>query len=118
MNIYTDGSVLISHGGTEMGQGLHTKMIQIASEVLGIDVSLIHISEASTEIVPNTIPTAGSTSTDTNGMAVLKACNEINKRLKSYRQNGRTWKDAVLAAYCDQVSLSATGSNSWSLSSI
>ena len=109
VNVYTDGSVLLSHGGTEMGQGLHTKMTQIASEVLGIDLSFIHISEASTDKVPNTMPTAGSTSTDLNGMAVYNACVEINKRLEPYRKDRKTWEEVVLAAYHDQISLSATG---------
>lgn len=109
VNVYTDGSVLLTHGGTEMGQGLHTKMIQIASEALDIDISKIHISEASTDKVPNTTATAGSVSTDINGMAVHNACMEIKRRLAPYRANGRTWEEAVLAAYFDQVSLSATG---------
>lgn len=71
VNIYTDGSVLISHAGTEMGQGLHTKMIQIASRVFEIDPSKIHISETATDKVPNTSPTAASASSDLNGMAVM-----------------------------------------------
>ncbi|KAG0722910.1 Xanthine dehydrogenase/oxidase [Chionoecetes opilio] len=71
--VYTDGSVLLSHGGTEMGQGLHTKMIQVASRALGIPADLIHISETATDKVPNTSPTAASASSDLNGMAVLSA---------------------------------------------
>ena len=65
-----DGSVLIAHGGTEMGQGLHTKMIQVASRTLKIPYEKIHISETSTTTVPNTSPTAASYSSDLNGMAV------------------------------------------------
>lgn len=60
VHIYTDGSVLITHGGIEVGQGLHTKMIQVASRVLNIPVETIHISETSTDKVPNAVPTAGS----------------------------------------------------------
>lgn len=71
VHIYTDGSVLISHGGTEMGQGIHTKMLQVASKALGIDISKIHIIETGTDKVPNTSPTAASTGSDLNGMAVL-----------------------------------------------
>ena len=70
MHIYTDGTVLITHGGTEMGQGLHTKMIQVASRTLRISPEKIHISETSTNTVPNTSPTAASTGSDLNGMAV------------------------------------------------
>ena len=71
VNIYTDGSVLIHHGGIEMGQGIHTKMLQIASRVLGIDVKKIHIIETGTDTVPNAPPTAASTGSDLNGMAVM-----------------------------------------------
>ena len=70
VHIYTDGTVLIAHGGTEMGQGLHTKMIQVASLTLRIPPEKIHISETSTNTVPNTSPTAASTGSDLNGMAV------------------------------------------------
>ncbi|CAH0714490.1 unnamed protein product, partial [Brenthis ino] len=109
--IYTDGSVLLSHGGTEMGQGLHTKMIQVASRALGIDISKIHITETATDKVPNTSATAASAGSDLNGMAVLEACQKLMKRLQPYKDknpNGK-WEDWVLAAYLDRVSLSATG---------
>ena len=92
-----------------MGQGLHIKMIQIASDALRIDPSKIHITETATDKVPNTSPTAASASSDINGMALYYACNELAKRLKPYRQDGKTWEDAVNAAYLNQVSLSATG---------
>lgn len=71
VHVYKDGSVLLTHGGTEMGQGLHTKMIQVASRVLGVPVEDIFISETSTDKVPNTSPTAASVGSDINGMAVL-----------------------------------------------
>uniref|UniRef100_A0A6I8PKZ2 Xanthine dehydrogenase/oxidase n=1 Tax=Ornithorhynchus anatinus TaxID=9258 RepID=A0A6I8PKZ2_ORNAN len=70
VHVYTDGSVLLTHGGIEMGQGLHTKMIQVASRVLGIPISKIYISETSTNTVPNTSATSASLGTDLNGMAV------------------------------------------------
>ena len=73
VHIYTDGSVLIAHGGVEMGQGLHTKMIQVASRALRLPQELIHISETNTQTVPNTSPTAASASSDLNGMAI-KVC--------------------------------------------
>lgn len=109
--VYTDGSVLLSHGGTEMGQGLHTKMIQIVSRALGIDISKIHISETATDKVPNTSATAASAGSDLNGMAVLEACQTLTKRLQPYKDkipNGK-WEDWVSAAYVDRVSLAATG---------
>ena len=71
VHVYVDGSVLVAHGGTEMGQGLHTKMIQVASRVLKVPTSLIHISETSTATVPNTSPTAASSSSDLYGMAIV-----------------------------------------------
>ena len=59
VHIYTDGTVLISHGGTEMGQGLHTKMIQVAAQCFGIPHEDVHIAETSTNAVANSSPTAG-----------------------------------------------------------
>eukprot|EP00040_Diaphanoeca_grandis_P018555 m.97622 g.97622 ORF g.97622 m.97622 type:complete len:1296 (+) comp26995_c0_seq1:59-3946(+) len=111
INIYTDGSVLLTHGGTEMGQGLHTKMIQVCARALDIPVDVIHITETSTNTVPNTSPTAASASSDLNGMAVVVACNTINERLKPLRaaNPGATWKELVNSAYFGQISLSATG---------
>ncbi|XP_078504361.1 xanthine dehydrogenase/oxidase-like [Lissotriton helveticus] len=111
VHVYTDGSVLLTHGGTEMGQGLHTKMVQVASRVLGIPTNKVHISETSTVTVPNTSPTAASLSSDLNGMAVQNACQTILQRLEPYKASipEGSWDEWVLAAYMDQVSLSATG---------
>ncbi|XP_028998370.1 xanthine dehydrogenase/oxidase [Betta splendens] len=111
VHIYTDGSVLLTHGGTEMGQGLHTKMVQIASRVLGIPSSKIHISETNTNTVPNTSPTAASASSDLNGAAVQNACQILVKRLEPYKASNPkgSWEDWVNAAYFDRVSLSANG---------
>ncbi|KAK6183872.1 hypothetical protein SNE40_006452 [Patella caerulea] len=110
VNVYTDGSVLLTHGGIEMGQGLYTKMIQVASAVLGIPMDKIHTSDSSSNIVPNTSPTAASTGSDLNGMAVKIACEKISKRLEPYKnEKGSTWNDWVLKAYNDRVGLSATG---------
>ncbi|KAM9177432.1 xanthine dehydrogenase/oxidase-like [Dugong dugon] len=111
VHVYTDGSVLVTHGGMEMGQGLHTKMVQVASKALKIPTSKIYISETSTNTVPNTSPTAASVSSDINGQAVYEACQTILKRLEPFkRQNpSGSWEDWVIAAYQDAVSLSATG---------
>ncbi|KAM6220493.1 xanthine dehydrogenase/oxidase [Rhynchocyon petersi] len=111
VHVYTDGSVLLTHGGTEMGQGLHTKMVQVASKVLKIPTSKIYISETSTNTVPNTSPTAASVSTDINGEAVSKACKTILERLEPFKKqkpNG-SWEEWVNTAYENAVSLSATG---------
>jgi xanthine dehydrogenase/oxidase len=81
VHVYKDGSVLLTHGGTEMGQGLHTKMLQVASRALNIPVELIFISETSTDKVPNTSPTAASAGSDLNGMAVLVRCYSYSKKM-------------------------------------
>jgi xanthine dehydrogenase/oxidase len=86
INIYHDGSVLLTHGGTEMGQGLHTKMIQVCARALGIAVEKVHVTETSTATVPNTSPTAASASSDLNGMAILTATDKINARLEPIKQ--------------------------------
>ncbi|XP_034034746.1 xanthine dehydrogenase/oxidase [Thalassophryne amazonica] len=111
VHVYTDGSVLLTHGGTEMGQGLHTKMVQIASRVLGVSCSKIYISEMSTNTVPNSSSTAASTSSDLNGAAVQNACEILVKRLEPYKTKNPkgSWEDWVTAAYFDRVSLSASG---------
>ena len=90
VHVYTDGSVLLSHGGTEMGQGLHTKMVQVCAEALGIPMDLVHISETATDKVANASPTAASASSDLNGMAILDACRQINERLKPFKDANPT----------------------------
>ncbi|XP_076442238.1 xanthine dehydrogenase/oxidase-like isoform X2 [Babylonia areolata] len=111
VNIYTDGTVLISHGGVEMGQGLHTKVMQVASQVLNIPLSKICMDETSTGVVPNTPATAASLSSDLFGAAVLDACSTLMKRLKPIQDGNPqySWEQLVVAAYLDRVSLSATG---------
>ncbi|XP_071963788.1 xanthine dehydrogenase/oxidase-like isoform X2 [Antedon mediterranea] len=109
--VYKDGSVLLTHGGVEMGQGLHTKMIQVASQTLGIPTQKIYINETSTSTVPNTSPSAASATSDLNGMAIKNACKKILDRLKPYviEKPKASWEDWIKAAYFDRVSLSATG---------
>lgn len=111
VHVYTDGSVRLSHGGTEMGQGLHTKMIQVAADCLGIPIEMVHISETRTDVVANTSATAASVSSDLNGMAILDACLQIMGRLDPLRKASPTltWKELVNAAYMDRINLSANG---------
>ncbi|MBV8817448.1 MAG: molybdopterin-dependent oxidoreductase, partial [Acidobacteriaceae bacterium] len=80
--VYRDGSVQVNHGGTEMGQGLYTKIRQIAAEALGVSLDAVRVMPARTDKVPNTSATAASASTDLNGAAVLDACSQILERLK------------------------------------
>lgn len=112
VHIYVDGSVLVAHGGTEMGQGLYTKCTAIAAQALGVPHESIFTAESSTATVPNAVPTAGSAGSDLNGYAVHNACMELNERLGPYRD--KLGADATLAAVAnaawqDRVSLSATG---------
>jgi len=81
VHVYLDGSVHLNHGGTEMGQGLYTKVAQIAAEAFQIDLAYVRISATRTDKVPNTSPTAASTGSDLNGMAALAACREIRGRM-------------------------------------
>lgn len=112
VHIYHDGSILVSHGGTEMGQGLHTKMAMIAAQELGVPLESVHISETKTDSVANTSATAASASSDLNGMAVKNACEQLNARLQPYREKlgaKATMHELAHAAYFDRVNLSANG---------
>jgi len=79
--IYRDGSVQVNHGGTEMGQGLHTKIRQIAAGSLGLPLDAVRIMPTRTDKVPNTSASAASASTDLNGAAVADACDQLKARL-------------------------------------
>ncbi|TIA59506.1 xanthine dehydrogenase [Aureobasidium pullulans] len=112
VHIYHDGSVLVAHGGTEMGQGLNTKMISIAAEDLCVAMEDVFISETATNTVPNTSSTAASASSDLNGYAIHNACAILNERLAPYREKlgpKATMKELAHAAYFDRVNLSAQG---------
>jgi xanthine dehydrogenase molybdopterin-binding subunit B len=139
IHIYQDGSVVVNHGGTEMGQGLHTKILQIAAKELGISHCHIRVEATNTAKVPNTSATAASSGTDLNGMAVKNGIAILKQRLCQvavdlYKQNhalevptdsivfdgdelrvndgsvpSLLFKDVVLQAYLKQVSLSTTG---------
>ncbi len=82
VNVYSDGTVQLSHGGTEMGQGLHTKMLVIAAHALGVPLSTIRVMNTATDKVPNTSATAASSGADLNGQAVKLACETIRERLR------------------------------------
>ena len=79
--VYTDGSVMINHGGTEMGQGLHTKVCQVVARELGLDLERVRISATRTDKVPNTSPTAASSGADLNGQAARDAAAKLRERL-------------------------------------
>jgi len=130
LHVYTDGSVYLNHGGTEMGQGLYVKVAQVVAEELQIDVSRIRVSAADTGKVPNASATAASSGSDLNGMAARAAARTIRERLTSFaaerfgvpegqvafRDNrvlvgneAVSFAELVKLAYFARVSLSATG---------
>lgn len=81
VNIYTDGTVLVNHGGTEMGQGLHTKIAAIASKELGVSPEKVKVNATNTSRIPNTSATAASSGSDLNGMAVKNAIDILKSRI-------------------------------------
>ncbi|MBL0935756.1 MAG: xanthine dehydrogenase molybdopterin binding subunit [Rhizobiaceae bacterium] len=81
VHVYTDGSVHLNHGGTEMGQGLYVKVAQVVAEEFQIDISNVKITATTTGKVPNTSATAASSGTDLNGMAAQNAARQIKDRL-------------------------------------
>ncbi|KAK9830775.1 hypothetical protein WJX74_006631 [Apatococcus lobatus] len=122
VHIYMDGTVLVTTGGIEMGQGLHTKCCMVAAQELGIPLDKVHIAETATDKVPNTSPSAASASSDLYCMAVIDACSQLKGRLAPFRrpksdaqQNGDaearppSFAEAVQAAYQALVDLSAHG---------
>jgi xanthine dehydrogenase large subunit len=131
--IYKDGSVQVNHGGTEMGQGLHTKMLQVAADGLGLPLSDVRIMPTRTDKVPNTSATAASSGSDLNGAAVRNACESLRQRLADVAarrfathpdeivfSSGRvfafhapadsaSFAEIVQLAYADRVPLFSTG---------
>jgi len=107
--VYRDGSVQVNHGGAEMGQGLNTKIRQIAAEILGVDLNAVRVMATRTDKVPNTSPTAASAGTDLNGAAVFDACRQIKERLAPYLAEHADFAKAVEAAYRARVPLFAQG---------
>jgi xanthine dehydrogenase large subunit len=81
LQLYTDGTVLLNHGGTEMGQGLYTKVAQVVAEELGVTLDRVRVSAADTSKVPNASATAASSGSDMNGMAAREAARTLRERL-------------------------------------
>ena len=130
IHIYTDGSIHLNHGGTEMGQGLHTKVAQVVAEEFQVDIDRIQITATSTDEVPNTSPTAASSGADLNGKAAQAAARTLKQRLAAFAADHfgcaenkvrfddnqvlagsrRLSFDALIElAYVNQISLSSTG---------
>jgi xanthine dehydrogenase large subunit len=92
VHVYTDGSVHLNHGGTEMGQGLNQKVAQVVAEEFGLDVSRVRITATTTGKVPNASATAASSGSDMNGMAARAAASIIRERMASLA--AKLWKVA------------------------
>ncbi len=130
VHIYSDGSVHLNHGGTEMGQGLNIKVAQVVADAFGLGLCDIKITATATDKVPNTSATAASSGSDLNGMAALNGAKQIKERLVAFAvekygcsaeevlfESGRvragsrefTFADFVREAYLARVQLSAAG---------
>ena len=130
LHIYTDGTLLLNHGGTEMGQGLFVKVAQVVAEELQVDIDRIRITASDTSKVPNASPTAASSGSDMNGKAAQDAARKLKARLTEFasthfavppetivfRANevragdkSLSFNELVKLAYFARVSLSATG---------
>jgi len=109
--IFRDGSVQVNQGGTEMGQGLFTKIQQIAADSLGIPLDRVRVMPTRTDKVPNTSATAASSGTDLNGAAVADACAQLNERLKAVAagHTSLTFPELCEEAYRQRVPLFAQG---------
>ena len=130
LNIYMDGSVSVNHGGTEMGQGLNTKMAQVCADGLGISTQLVRVTGTDTQKVPNASATSASSGADINGEAIMNATLQMRERLKPVAARmlgceadevtfagdhahggGKSvgWKALAKQAWLDRVGLSVTG---------
>lgn len=89
VHVYRDGTVIVNHGGTEMGQGLNTKVAQVVAHELGVSLEKIRVTATDTSKVPNTSPTAASTGTDLNGRAAQNAAQTIRLRLAEVVASGQ-----------------------------
>ena len=92
VHIYNDGSIHLNHGGTEMGQGLYTKVAQVVADAFQVDIDRVKITATTTGKVPNTSATAASSGSDLNGMAAWDACRQIRERLVKFAADA--WKVA------------------------
>ena len=115
VHVYSDGSVLVTHGGTEMGQGLYTKIRQIVAHELGIGIELVRLLPTDTSRVPNTSATAASSGTDLNGKAAQAAAHAVKERLTAFASargaavTAETWSDWVAQAYKSRIKLWESG---------
>jgi xanthine dehydrogenase/oxidase len=109
IHVYLDGSVKVSHSGVEFGQGIHTKMCQIAADALAVPLKDVRIDYTELKILANTVGTGYGQGSDVCGPAVRSAAEQLAVRLAPYRKPGVAFADAVKAARDNQVDLSCYG---------
>jgi len=109
VSVFSDGSVLVSHSGCEIGQGIHTKVSQAAAYVLSVDLEIVKVADTETGKAPNGSSTGGSGTSECIVEATRLACVTLTHRLETYRTQGTSWVDAVTAALDAGVCLSAEG---------
>ncbi len=130
VHVYKDGSIHLNHGGTEMGQGLYTKVAQVLAESFQVDIERVKITATTTAKVPNTSATAASSGSDLNGMAAYDAARQIKERLVAFAAESRnvpedqiaflpnririgdeevSFDDFIKEAYFARIQLSAAG---------
>ncbi|MBZ2169344.1 xanthine dehydrogenase molybdopterin binding subunit [Marinobacter sp. F4216] len=130
VHVYTDGSIHVNHGGTEMGQGLYIKVAQVVASAFQVDIDRVKVSATRTDKIPNTSPTAASSGSDLNGMAALNACEKILDGLIRFASDhwsvapddvvfgenrvrvGKLsvpWAEFVQTAYMNRIPLSSSG---------
>ncbi len=105
IHVYNDGSIHLNHGGTEMGQGLNTKVAQVVAEAFQVDFDRIKITKTTTEKVPNTSATAASSGSDLNGMAALDATRQIKERLVTFAAESRGVSEDAVVFLPNQVQI-------------
>ena len=130
VHVYTDGTVQVNHGGTEMGQGLHTKVAQVVADELGVPLSQVRVTASDTSKVPNASATAASSGTDLNGRAAQYAAGNVRDNLAAFvagldgcgagaiefvggqvisPHSTRSFNDVVQAAYANRIQLWSDG---------
>jgi xanthine dehydrogenase large subunit len=108
VHVYADGTVSVTTGAVEMGQGVHTKIQAAAAHELGVPSELVHVEPTTTSRVANVSPTAASTGADLNGAAAIQACRVIRAGLDKVDPDGELeWADRVARAYVERIGLSA-----------
>jgi len=108
---FVDGTVAIAHGGVEIGQGINTKVAQVAAKTLGIPIELVKVKPSNTLTNPNGQATGGSITSELNCLGTLDACTQLNNRIQPIKEKhpGVSWQELVQFCFAEGVDLSAKG---------